>query len=93
MFANTYAELPVDFYGKWMEPVKTFSSAKEKCPDHADYKLPTTQEEWDAMLKKMEECGIDREAGIKAICKRKDEYVKALNEYRRRNESKRNDGN
>ena len=43
------------------------------------------------MLNKMEECGIDRETGIQAIRKRKDYYVKALEEYKRNTESTSND--
>ena len=45
------------------------------------------------MLQCWEECGIDRDTGMEAIRKRKDECAKALNEYKRkRNESKSNDG-
>ena len=45
------------------------------------------------MLRKLEECGIDRDTGMEAIGKRKDECAKALNEYKRKiNESKSNDG-
>ena len=57
----------------------------------ADYKLPTSQTKWDAMLKKMEECVIDKQTGINAIRKRKDDFLKALNEYKKRNESTSND--
>ena len=56
---------------------------RPSCPNHADYKLPTCQEEWDAMLSKMEECGIDRQTGIESIRKRKEEFKKALEEYKR----------
>ena len=52
MFMEKYPELPPDFYGKWHVPKP--DPTVLKCPDHADYKLPTTQEEWDSMLNKME---------------------------------------
>ena len=43
------------------------------------------------MLQKMEECGIDKETGVQAIRKRKDEYVRALNEYKKNKRSTSND--
>ena len=43
------------------------------------------------MLRKMEECGIDKETGIQAIRKRKDEYIKALTEYKKKTQSTSND--
>ena len=89
MFMEKYPELPPDFYGKWHVPKP--DPTVLKCPDHADYKLPTTQGEWDSMLNKTEECGIDRETGIQAIRKRKDDYVKALEKYKRNTESTSND--
>ena len=90
-FMRTYPELPADFYGKWKGSNPVPDQASLKCPDIADYKLPTSQEEWDAMLQKMEECGIDKETGVQAIRKRKDKYVKALNEYKKNTRSTSND--
>ena len=88
IFSAKNPDLPDDFYGRWIssKPVNT-----SKCPDIADYKLPTSQVEWDMMLAKVEELGIDREIGIQAIRKRKDEFIKALNEYKRINNSTSND--
>ena len=85
-FASDYPELPKDFYGKW-----NASNAKLRCPDHADCKLPTNQEELDAMLKKLEECGIDRDTRMESIRKRKDAYAKALKEYKMQTQSNLND--
>ena len=80
-FARSNPDLPQDFYGK-SNPIST----KPKCPQFADYKLPTSQVEWDAMLEKMAECGIDKQTGIESSRKRKEEYEKTLTEYKRSTE-------
>ena len=77
--------MPDDFYSKWSNLIENKSGSEwmnPTCPDIKDYNLPTNQEEWDEMLSKMMECGINKESGVEIIRKRKDDFIKAMNDYK-----------
>ena len=46
-------------------------------PNPLAYNLPTTEEEWNQMLKKLEECGVDRAKAIEILRERREKFIQA----------------
>ena len=45
-------------------------------PNPEDFSLPTTENEWDSMLKKLEECGVERAKAIEMMKERRVKFIK-----------------
>ena len=50
-------------------------------PNPADYKLPSTSEEWKSMMKMMDDCGIEKEKAMEMIKERKNKFIQACVDY------------
>ena len=52
-----------------------------KGPELEDFNVPRTEEEWNQMISKMKECGIDRATAAEIIRKNKEKYDAAVTEF------------
>ena len=64
---------------EWTALIKRVQSSGGPNPD--DFSLPTTEVEWDSMLKKLEECGVERAKAIEMMKERRGKFVKACKIY------------
>ena len=77
-FGSDFPEIPDQFYGKWLSISK---KTTPKRPIEKDFNLPTSQEEWDQMIQKMGQCGIEEKIAKTMLRQRMTEFQKALKEF------------
>ena len=93
-FAHEYPELPSEFFGdsfeRWVKPKSNV--AKSLCitdsnpnpsrePKMKDFNIPESQAEWEIMISKFKDCGIDQMKAAEMIRERKAEFDKAVIEW------------
>ena len=78
-FRQMNPSFPNEYYGT-SKAGKRRNQKKPK-PKLEDFKIPDSQEAWDKMIKKMVDCGIERETASQMIIARKALFDKAVAEY------------
>ena len=78
-FRDGNPDIPDDFYGDSLHKSKRMKPIKG--PELEDFNVPRTEEEWNQMISKMKECGIDRATAAEIIRKNKEKYDAAVTEF------------
>ena len=78
-FRNENQDIPDDFYGDVIERANRKKKLTEPKPE--DFSLPRNKSEWEAMLSKMKECGIEEEKVVEMMKERKGKFEKAYEAY------------
>ena len=78
-FRDENPDIPDDFYGESLHKSRRMKPFKG--PELEDFNVPRTEEEWNQMISKMKECGIDRATAAEIIRKNKEKYDAAVTEF------------
>ena len=50
-------------------------------PNLSAFALPTTEKEWNKMLKKLAECGVEREKAVEMLKEQRERFINACEKY------------
>ena len=73
-------DVPEDFNGDRLE--RMAHKIKHRGPAPEDINLPRSEAEWDSMMKRMSECGIDTFKSSEIMRERKEEFNGACEIYK-----------
>ena len=78
-FRNANQDIPDEFYGEALERANRMT--RQNAPKPEDFNLPKDKSEWDTMLVKLKECGIEDAKIVEMMMERKEKFDKALEEH------------
>ena len=85
IFRSLNPEIPDNFYGQRLEKLeKKINQENKNGPRPEDYNLPRSETEWNSMMSKMNDCGIDSSKASEIIREREKKFVTACEAFKNR---------